>query len=207
MVTVGAVVAADTFPSTPSPSLTHTLISLQVWTCLEQEQGLGFHPMGCAQLPTDWPERGWLGLGTIPTDTASWACLALRGMLTPGGLVSCILGCLVPARPRTWWAQGSDSPAQPATGNAKEHPQPVPSSPPLPPSPHLLEASGSKSSWAKRSLRAGWGFGVRANLPCHPQEEMSVRTRASGAGRRVHRPVLGKSKCSRGIGGLRTGSR
>lgn len=76
MVTVEAVVAVDTFPSTPSPSLTHTLISLQVWTCLEQEQGLGFRPTGCAQLPTDWPERGWLGLGTIPTDTASWACLA-----------------------------------------------------------------------------------------------------------------------------------
>lgn len=27
-------------------------------------------------VPTAWPECGWLGLGTVPTATASWACPA-----------------------------------------------------------------------------------------------------------------------------------
>lgn len=118
---VGEVTA---LPPRPSPS------SPRGWTSLERDQSLGFRPSGRAPLPTNWPECGRPGLGTVPTDAASWACPARGGTLTPGALRPVFLAAQASVFRQTWWAGGPDSPAAPATGGS----QAAPSSPSPPPS-------------------------------------------------------------------------
>lgn len=84
MGTGGVLVAADPFlstlpaPGSPSPS-----------ACRFGHARSRPRPrpssLGADPLCTNWPECGQLGLGTVPTDTASGACLALGGVLTPVG--------------------------------------------------------------------------------------------------------------------------
>lgn len=104
-------------------------------------------------MPTNWPECGRLGLGTVPTGTASWACL-----------VFCVLGCVVPAK-MDLMGMGVTRLCQPATGRPRSAPVPTPFG--------SLELSVLVG---KALAESRWGFGARASLP-HPQEEMSVRTR------------------------------
>lgn len=212
MVRVGLIVPCQPFlspftapPAFPRAPTRHPQpqISLQVWTWLGQDWGLGSRHSGHAQLPQPLPRPrcpltgpSVAGPGPFPTDTARPArlqdgCLCLHPVFLAALLLP---GLLFSEGP--WWARGQTPlSGQPWGGEGTSPPGLLLCSHPLfpvsrlwlpvlPPHPPPSERLWPRVLVGTGSQRGGWGFRAWVSASCpaptpHP-EEVSVRTRASG---------------------------